>query len=623
MVLNRTAAASAVAPALRALHQPIAHRGPDGERVVLLDEHGNETTGDARLGLAFRRLKIIDTSAAAGQPMRGPDGTWIVFNGEIYNFAELRRELETRGHRFITHGDTEVILAAYREWGSGCFARFDGMWAIGIVDPARRQLVVSRDRFGIKPLLYANDNGRLLFASEIKQLLAARQVKPRANVPLVRAYLDGYRYPVTDETFFEGIRSVPPSSFAVIPFDGDEPPRFEEYWRLDDHTSGDNARTYDDAVSELDELLERAVASHRVADVRVGGLMSGGLDSSTLLSYVDDPSFRTMSLSFRDAAPQVCEMPYVEAMLRRKPFDHAEITFDAAWVARNADRVLHALEEPPLGMPALAQFRVFELCRERGVTVVLDGQGADEILAGYPYHQRALLKDRLVSRRFGSFVHELRAAASEQRRNPVALAHELFIAPRFRAKPQSQPWIAPTAPARAFDPEVQRANRDRGRDASLLNQQLHFDVRRGNVQIVLGYGDRNAMAHSVEARVPYFDRALVEFAFSLPDAFKGGNGSRKRVLRDVARRRGVPPEITERRDRLGFGVPDERMLREGLRADVEATLHDASFDAISVVDAPTARAHVQAFGELRHNDHRSVWRLYVLARWSRLFDVSW
>ena len=607
---------SDVAETLARMHACIEHRGPDGGRTEFLDDPSGR-----RLGLGFRRLRILDLSEAASQPMTDARGNTLLFNGEIYNFPELRRVLEEGGHRFITHGDTEVVLAAYSEWGSGCFARFEGMWAIVIVDSARRRIVVSRDRFGIKPLYWSRIGHTLVFASEAKQVIAARKGRPRANASLVRAFLESDRYPITEETFFEGIRSVPPATFAAIGLDEDRDPSFEEYWSLRG-VQADHSITYDEAVARLDELLGNAVRSHRVADVPFGSLLSGGLDSSTLASYLDEP-LPVFSLSFRDH-PAICEMPYVDSVLRAKPFVSHETTFDAQWFLHSADRVLCALEEPPLGMPAFGQYRIFELCRERGVTVVLDGQGADEILAGYDYYLDLLLKDRLRRKRLSSFITELRAWAGWQGRSSIPVFLERYVRPRLRGRrPTPKPYVSPVVPRRALDPEVGSAARDRGTDPSAVNQQLYFDVRRGNVQIMLGYVDRNAMAHSVEARVPYFDRALVEYAFSLPDSFKAGGGQRKRVLRDVARRRGVPAMVTERRDRLGFGVPDETLLRAGLREDVQRVLASPELTAIPAVDIDGARRYVKEFDELCHHDHRAIWRLYVLGRWASLFDVSW
>jgi asparagine synthase (glutamine-hydrolysing) len=604
-----------VAATLARMHACIVHRGPDGARTELLE------SDRSRVGLGFRRLRVVDLSDAASQPMTDGRGNVLLFNGEIYNHVEMRRDLETRGHRFITHGDTEVVLAAYAEWGTECFRRFEGMWAIVIVDRQGHRVVVSRDRFGIKPLYWSRVDGMLVFASEVKQIIAARTERPRANATLVRAFLENDRYPVTDETFFEGIRSVPPATFAAIGAGDDRDPSFEEYWTLA-AAHADHSVRYEDAVARLEEILGNAVRSHRVADVPFGSLLSGGLDSSTIASYLNEP-LPMFSLSFRDD-PSICEMPYVDAVLRGKPFVSHETTFDAKWFLQAADRVLAALEEPPLGMPAFGQYRVFELCRERGVTVVLDGQGADEILAGYDYYLNQLLKDRFVNKRFVSFLAELRSWAAWQDRNTFSFFHERFLGPRLRrSRPVPKSYVSPAIPRRGLSAEVRGAALDRGTDPSLVNQQLYFDVRRGNVRIMLGYVDRNAMAHSVEARVPYFDRALVEYAFSLPDSFKAGRGQRKRVLRDVARRRGVPAMVTERKDRLGFGVPEERLLREGLRDDVRRVLASGEMAAIPAVDLDGAQRYAREFDQLCHHDYRAIWRLYVLGRWASLFRVSW
>jgi asparagine synthase (glutamine-hydrolysing) len=434
-----------------------------------------------------------------------------------------------------------VILAAYDAWGKQCFARFDGMWAIVILDLRRGRLIVSRDRFGIKPLLWSmDDNGALLFASEIKQLLAAKSGQtPQGNRPLIAMYLRGWRFPTLEETFFEGIRSVPPACWCEIDLDALAEPRFESYWNLADFTADGNALSDAEATARVEEVLRQAIRSHRYADVKVGALLSGGLDSSTLvaLAHQDGPKLPTYSLGYRKAAPRFCEMHYVDAMIRRDGIENHETTLDASWVTDNADRIFWALEEPALAMPAFAQFRVFELCAQHGATVVLDGQGADEIVAGYPYHQRAFIKDRILGRKYLAAVAEIRAIARRERRSALSVFSEFFVWPRFRS-PVRYPWIA-TPETREDNSEFAFAASDYGHDRSLVNRQLYFDVRWGNVKIVLGYGDRNAMAHSVEARVPYFDRAFVELLFSLPDNYKIGPGDRKHILRDMFLRRSL------------------------------------------------------------------------------------
>ena len=614
------------------MHAVIPHRGPDGEGYLLVDGEGTAShagkaeqlrSSAVRAGIAFRRLKICDLSEAAAQPMGSADGRiWIAFNGEIYNFRSLRKTLEAAGRAFRSSGDAEVVLAAFEEWGEQCFARFEGMWAIAVLDLRGNRLVVSRDRFGIKPLLWSmDDTGAILFASEAKQLLAATQGMPRSNRPLVEMFLRGHRYPTLEETFFEGIRAVPPATWCAIDLARPERPTFRPYWRLADFASGRSDLSYADAAAHAEELLSRAVVSHRHADVKVGALLSGGLDSSILVALAhrnDAPKLPTYSLGYRDAAPAVCEMRFVDAMTRRDGIENHETTFDAPWIAANTDRILWTLEEPPLAMPAFAQFRLFEHCAQYGATVILDGQGSDEITAGYPYHQRAFIKQRMLRAQPLAMIAELRAIARREGRSAPGVFNDFFIRPYLRRSPRYS-WIADGG-ARANRAEFAFARQDYGPDRSLVNRQLYFDVRWGNVKIVLGYGDRNAMAHSIEARVPYFDRAFVEFLFSLPDAYKIGNGDRKRMLRDIARRY-VPHQITERSDRMGFGTPDEIMIRGPLQDAMTDAIEDPDFRRAGWTNAPAASRFLLDFQHAVHDDYRAVWRLFALSRWARRFSV--
>lgn len=628
-VLLDPACPESVRARLLRMHAPIRHRGPDGEGFLLAgggsvrheEAEGALPECAAPLGLAFRRLRILDLSRAAAQPMPSPDrGTWIAFNGEIYNHRELRRELEARGRVFRSHGDTEVALAAYEAWAEDAFERLDGMWAIAIADLPRRRLVLSRDRFGIKPLYWALADGAFAAASEIRQLLAVRAARPRANAPLVHRYLGGSRYPCLEETFFEGVRSVPPATWCALPLDAAAAePAFRAYWRLADWHAGARAPSYAEARERFGAALGDAVRSHAVADVRVGTLLSGGLDSASIASLLaretrDRP---IPAFSFGVPGTEGCELPLAATVARAHGLEQHAAGMDGAWLRDNAAAVVRALEEPPLALPALAQYRTFALCREHDTTVVLDGQGADEVLGGYPYHQRVLLVDRLRRGRLRAFAAELKAIG---RREQAGLARLLaaLVAPPLSARLAGAPrWLAP---APAAGGEQRRARADRGSDRSRLNRQLYWDVKWGNVKIVLGYTDKNAMAHSVEARVPFFDRRLVELAFSLPDEHKVGDGQRKRILRDTMRGL-VPPEVTERPDRLGFALPERALLRGFWPHASEAVA------ACGLLDGPwlrsgAARALVAAYEAGDDAEARSLWRLAALALWAREFDVA-
>ena len=641
VLLDRSAAPDGPASLLR-MHAPIRHRGPDGEGFLFVDAEGRAhrtPSADAaapaagmRVGLAFRRLKILDLTEAAAQPMSSPDGAlWIVFNGEIYNFRELRRELQAGGRAFRSTGDTEVALAAFEAWGEACLDRFEGMWAMVVVDLRRRRLLGSRDRFGIKPLYWSARGSRLLLASEIRQILAAGGEPPRANPSLVARYLRGLRLPCLEETFFDGVRAVPPATWFEVPLDGGrvETPAFRRYWDLADHYCRDPRpapEAYPGALDRFRSLLGEAVAAHDVADVTVGSLLSGGLDSSTLVGLQSGITaargrpLPTFSFGFPGAPPELDELRHVDAVLERYRLPSHRTSFDAGWVAAHAPDVVRTLEEPPLSLAAVAQYRVFQLCREHGATVVLDGQGADEILAGYAYHQRALLVDRLRKGRLRDFLRELRALERTHSVGALEVATDLVVRPAVRRLAGQDGVASPEYGASDGSPEMAEALRDRGRDASLVNRRLHYDVRWGNVKVVLDYADKSAMAHSVEARVPYFDRGLVEFAFSLPDDYKVDGSQRKRILRDVARSL-LPASITERPERLGFAVPDGPLIAE-LWPRMREVVGDDAFMARPCFDRRRLASFLEGFDALRARDRQAAWRLYALGLWSRELGAS-
>lgn len=571
---------------------------------------------------AFRRLKIIDLSDTAAQPMCSNSGrTWIVFNGEIYNFQDLRKELSSRGRTFRTQSDTEVILEAYEEWGTACFNRFEGMWGIVIGDLARRTLVASRDRFGIKPLHWARVGSSLLFSSEIRQIVAAMPGAPRANASRVALHLQGVRYPVTDETFVDGIRSLPAASWAEIPLhDSEVNPSFQAYWKLS--AVADPTVAYATALDRFDEVFRDAIRSHHVADVAVGSLLSGGLDSSSVTAVLASLEKRegrdlpTYSFGFRGEFEKYSELKFVETLVRSHQLRNFETTLDASWVAQNVAKVIETIEEPALSIAVLAQFRVFELCRQHGTTVVLDGQGSDEILAGYPYHQRLAAIERLRSRDFLGFAREISMTARGSGTSSWALVRSFFVDPLLRRLKRKRQWINPTHGRDSSSADLAAARADSSADPSLVNRRLYFDLRWGNAKIILGYADRNAMAHSIEARVPFFDRKLVELAYSLPAAFKTLNGERKRILRDFARRIGVPAQITERTDRMGFGTPDAELIGGPLKAQILDAISDTQLSQQDCFDREGLRSLVADFQSGRTSDLRAIWRVYTLAKWS-------
>jgi asparagine synthase (glutamine-hydrolysing) len=594
------------------MHAPIRHRGPDGEGFLGVTRAGEivrSTAADSFealahgreivFSLAFRWLKIQDVNENARQPMATPDeALWIALNGEIYNFRELRAELESHGHTFATHSDTEVALAAYARWGTDCFARFNGMWAIVFLDLRARKVVVSRDRAGIKPLFWSKDGDALLLASEAKQIGGAPDADSIARFVASERLAQGH-------TYFEDVSTFPAASFAELELGGDIGIRARSYWDLAAVASARHEITYDEAVEQVDGVLRSAIDMQLLADVGVGTLLSGGLDSSLVTAMTARFSAPRPAFSFVLESPEdrrLDESPYIDEVARASAVPLHKTTMDAAWVRENFARVTRAQEAPVTGLPVVAQFRTHELAASRGVRVVLDGQGADEIFAGYQRHQAIYLNDLLRSAKPLAFARELAAFTRRNRRYPLLYVRQGLLAPvRGLVDPphaRGPSWFR-AKPARDSYAKL--------RGVSLLQRGLYEDVTRVNIPTVLGITDRNSMAHSLEARVPLLDHRLIELAFRLPPSFKVGEGMRKRVLRTIARRY-VPDRIIDRTDSLGFGTPQVRWMRGELAADIRDAQHDEVFRRYPWFDAE---------GIARETDPRRLWMIYALRTFLR------
>jgi asparagine synthase (glutamine-hydrolysing) len=575
----------------------LAHRGPDGRGVY----------ADDGVCLGHLRLAIIDLSEAGLEPFAGDDGRLqLVFNGEIYNYLELREELRARGHVFHTQTDTEVLLAGYREWGPRCVDHFNGMWAFAVWDAERRSLFASRDRLGVKPLYYRLDGGRFAFASEPWVLGDGR-----ASVGVVRDYVEQGYLDQGDETFFAGVRRLPPAH--SLTFDGSGL-RLERYWRVEP------GEPPPDAAAAVRETFLDAVRLQLRADVPVGTCLSGGIDSSAIavgVAHHGHEHQMTVTAYFEDSGFD--ERPYAEAVVDRTGADPHWITFTAADLVDNLPAIVQAQGEPFGSTSICAGWYVMREAKRAGLTVMLDGQGGDELFAGYRAYFGYRLSDLLHAGRVAEAAAELRAFAGVNgpRWAAVALVNphvpeRVRLAARARLR-GSASLVAPglrSAPASNGDERTMFPDRLR------RHQQLVLS-RRGLPEL-LRYEDRNSMAHSLEARVPLLDHRLVELAFSLPGNELIRRGETKSVLRRALADL-LPAQVRGRRDKLGFVTPESRFFRDGLGVLAADIFSSRSFADRGYVDAGSARRRLERHRRGEIDAGMELWRALNLELWARRF----
>ena len=592
----------------------LAHRGPDGA--------GSYTGSGCALG--FRRLAIIDLSDAGMQPFASDDGRLqLVHNGEIYNYRELRVELEAKGHRFRSATDTEVLLAAYEAWGPRCVERFNGMWAFAIWDEREQRLFCARDRFGVKPFYYRFENERLVFASEVAAFRADAGARLEPNRRVVREYLEQAYLDHTDETFLDGVRRLPPAHSLVLDGRG---LHVDRYWRLEPHDAPAG-----DAPEAFRELFLDSVRLQLRSDVPLGTALSGGLDSSAIATGVDH-LLRTEAENARAVGPRqqtftaffdvvgFDERPYARAVVEQTDAEPHWITFDAEDLTAHLPAIVQAQGEPFGSTSIAAGWYVMRTARESGITVMLDGQGGDELLGGYRAHLGFRLADLLA----GGHLGELRSEFAS-----------------FR--PQHGTAALVTAAARPFAPEsLTRLVRGRARGASALvhpdlaaldaangtrdgspfpdrlrrYQQLVLTCR--GMPELLRYEDRNSMAHSIEARVPFLDHRLVELAFSLPggELIRGGRTKdvMRRALADL-----LPQSVRERTDKLGFVTPERLWFRGALGDLAGDVFASRSFAERGFVDQSSALRRLERHRRGELDAGMELWRALNVELWARRF----
>jgi len=547
---------------LRKMTETIRHRGPDGD--------GHWISPDGRVGLGHRRLAILDLSERGAQPMHYLDRYTITLNGEIYNYVEIREELRKKGYTFISESDTEVLLAAYAEYGVSVLDRLDGMFAFAIWDQQERTLFCARDRFGEKPFFYHHVPGTLFaFASEIKSLFAFG-VPRRISNRMLFNYLayDVIENPYAkSETFFDGISKLEAAHYLLI--DGQGIVSKRRYWGIPE-INIDDGISFEDACERFRDLFTQSVKRRLRSDVPVGTSLSGGLDSSSVLCTIsrvlNGSGNGQKSFSARFHESKLDEGEFIKLAAEAAGARTYSTWPDARALLENIDQVFYHQEEPFGTASIFAQWEVMKLARQENVTVLLDGQGADETIGGYTHYFRTLFQELYVTNR-ERFRKEVRAYETLHGRTfnadwrfkgeavqPQAL-RLLGRARRRFARPEYLRHLHPDFAAEyKMDPPPFRAN-------SSLNKALKHSTEGYGLEKLLRFADRNSMAFSREVRLPFLSHELVEFLFTLPASYKISGGWTKRVLRK-AMEPILPKQITWRVDKLGFDSPQDEWMRE-------------------------------------------------------------
>jgi asparagine synthase (glutamine-hydrolysing) len=606
--------------------------GKDTDRRLDLPKISEIDTTNYHLAFGFRRLSILDLSPAGHQPMSSINGRyWITFNGEIYNYIELRQELGTVGYEFRTDSDTEVILAAYQHWGVNCFTHLVGMWGLAICDLAAGKLLLSRDQFGIKPLYYSTSGDMLVWGSEIKSLLELPHIKRKVDPQSLNDFL---RHGITDagaQTLFADVLQLPSAHYAIVDLTKPSPARLHPiaYWQLEPKSGA--IPSFADAAAELQHLFLDSIKLHLRSDVPIGAALSGGIDSSAIVAGMRhiSPDLDLRTFTFVAEEESKNEEKWADIVADQAHAQGYKTKPTPEELVAGLDDLVFTQDEPFGSTSIFAQHCVFRLAKQHGVTVMLDGQGADEMLAGYPWYRGA---------RFGSLIRQFK----------------LFDALTFQRNSQLLPgagslkYLAMTAGAAILPPQLQEtARKFSGMNiAETWMNRAWFDgnsvipetmphvsgqniLREKLIQsiqltlpMLLRYEDRNSMKHSIESRVPFLTSQLAEYIISLPEEYLiSSQGTTKSIFR--AAMRGIMPDvILDRQDKVAFATPEQKWLRQ-LQPWVDGLLISDVAQGIPAIEYAQLQQEWQAVkNHTKPLDFR-FWRWINTIAWTQRFEVRY
>ncbi len=625
----------------------ISHRGPDDAGIYIAP--------DAQFGLGNRRLSIIDLSLAGHMPMSNEDGSvWITQNGEIYNFQELRQELEQYGHVFRSRSDTEVLIHGYEQWGLDLLPRLNGMFAFALLDLRDRshrqgpKLLLARDRFGIKPLYYRSSGGRLLFASEIKAILLGPDVQAELNYQALHRYLSFLWIPAPD-TLFCGIQQLPPGHYLAWNDSGEDQVVTKPYWQM--RFDPDEQMEENTAAEEVRSILNRAVKRHLISDVPVGVFLSGGLDSSAILALSANNvqgGRKAYTIAYRSEDAEL-EQSADDAKYARKIAQQFHADYHEIEVAPNTvdllPTVVWHLDSPVADPAAIATYLISKAARP-DLKVLLSGQGADEVFAGYRLHMAHRLAEyarqipRTVRNRSGAVTLSLLLLLKDHvpgvrpgmvlaahrfiekiLRNAEIPAEERYILSRsYSTEADLRELYSPELRAELSSCTAAKEFREYFQDVQgndFVNRMLYVDSKTFLPDLNLAYCDKLSSAASVEVRVPFLDNELIDFMGRVPSRLKLKGLTGKYILRKAMS--GILPREVLQRRKAGFGAPIRKWLRHDLRPMVDELLSDDVVRQRGLFDTVAVRKLINDDRNGTRDNTYSIWALLTLETWQRTF----
>ncbi len=575
-------------------------RGPDDEGVLV----------DSRVSLGHRRLSIIDLSSAGHQPMCNEDETiWIIYNGEIYNFQEIREQLEKLGHKFKSKTDTEVIIHAYEQWDIKTFDMFNGMWAFCIYDSKKQELVLSRDRFGIKPLYYCLQDGKLIFSSIISAILS-HNIQTSPNEKTIMQFL-AYNLEHCDKnTFFENIYSLVPGNF--LKYDLKTQKYFVQKWYAPKRRQNVNEEIIKQAFVE-------SVKSQTVADVPIGSCLSGGIDSSSIVCTLDKfLPYKFYTFSFVAPGTAIDESKYIKEVGRLTKTEQFFTEMNEDDFLIEFSDFVGAMEEPVLSLSPYAQYRVMKLAHQAGAKVLLDGQGGDEIFAGYIYYFSYRYFELLADLRLIELVREMIKYVRNFKNVFPILMFKFMLLPGFLKKllwrKMVNKWVnhqllEELCPGKS-DPRWERLS---------LDEALRLTLFSTAIPHLLQWEDKNAMRWSIESRVPFLDLNLVESALSLAPEQKLRDGKTKVIFKEAVRDI-LPEMIKNRKDKIGFGTPEDEFFRRPKVADFcREIIYSDSFKNRPYWKWDKVEEMFLSHINNKKNHGREIWKWINLENWHKKY----